>query len=336
VSPRYMSDDLAGSAPDTPPAVTDRALEALLAQWRPGATERIDVERALAQVTARRRADADLGAAVDDLAARRAMRAAAPPAAWKGNALRFAAAMVAVLGATAMWRTIRSGDAQQLFVTERGASKAITLEDGTEVRLGPGSRLTVDAGFATSGRRVALQGEAFFKVTHNAAQPFVIRVGNTRVEDLGTAFLVRESPSREVSVRVTEGAVRITAPVQTSMAKRDSTVMLHAGDGATSTRSGIAVATGAVSTSEGIALAAGRLTFTESSLREVSDALQRWYGVTLVLGDTALANRHVTADLTGEPIARVAAVLGLTLGVDGRVLGDTIELRGAPRVLSRP
>jgi ferric-dicitrate binding protein FerR (iron transport regulator) len=130
--------------------------------------------------------------------------------------------------------------------------------------------------------------------------------------------------------------VRMTAPVQTSMAKRDSTVMLHAGDGATSTLSGIAVAAGAVSQSEGIALAAGRLTFTEASLREVSDALQRWYGVTLVLTDSTLASRHVTADLTGEPLARVAAVLGLTLGVEGRLHGDTIELRGAPRVLSRP
>jgi transmembrane sensor len=331
-----MSDDLAGAAPGTPSAVPDAALESLLTQWRADAHEPIDVERALAQVNARRRADTGVTADVDDLALRRSKRAALQPAFWRQTSFRAAAALMAVISATALWRTLRSGDANQLFVTARGASKAITLEDGTEIRLGPDSRLMVDAGFATSGRNVTLQGEAFFTVAHNAAQPFVIRVGNTRVEDLGTAFLVRESPAREVSVRVTEGTVRMTAPVQTSMAKRDSTVMLHAGDGATSTLSGIAVAAGAVSQSEGIALAAGRLTFTEASLREVSDALQRWYGVTLVLTDSTLASRHVTADLTGEPLARVAAVLGLTLGVEGRLHGDTIELRGAPRVLSRP
>jgi transmembrane sensor len=162
--------------------------------------------------------------------------------------------------------------------------------------------------------------------------PFAIRVGRTTVEDIGTAFLVRESEAQEVSVRVAEGSVRLT----TSAAARDSMVLLRAGDGAVATPTGIAVSAGSVSKSEGDALAAGRLTFTDASLVEVREALHRWYGVTLRLGDTTLANRHVTADFTGEPVSRVATVLGLTLGVSAEAHGDTIELHTAAGAPSRP
>ena len=133
-------------------------------------------------------------------------------------------------------------------------------------------------------------------------------------------------------MRVAEGAVRLT----TTAAAHDSTVMLKAGDGAVASALGITVAPGVVTSTEGVALAAGRLTFTDASLAEVQDALRRWYGVWLIIADSTLASRHVTADFTGEPMSRVAALLGLTLGVTAETHGDTIELHATPGALSRP
>ena len=190
----------------------------------------------------------------------------------------------------------------------------------------------LEAGYGGTHRRVRLEGEAWFRVTHDAAKPFAIRVGTTTVEDVGTAFHVRAGEARTVSVRVAEGVVRMTTPA----AAHDSTVTLRAGDGAVATADGIAVAAGQVTASEGAALAAGRLTFTDASLLEVRESLHRWYGVTLHLGDSAMATRRVTADFTGEPLSRVAAVLGLTLGTQATVHGDTIELHDAAGVRSRP
>ncbi len=49
--------------------------------------------------------------------------------------------------------------------------RSLTLEDGTQVRLGPESALGVD--FTAGERRVRLlKGEAFFDVVPNAARPF--------------------------------------------------------------------------------------------------------------------------------------------------------------------
>lgn len=327
-----MSDELAGDTPEEGTPVHDRALDALMASWSAGAPETIDVEGALARVNARRRAEATV--TVDDLAARRARRAApvATPL-WRAPLFRAAAALIVVAGSLALWRSARGPAAPQTFATTMGVTKDLHLPDGTEVRLGPASSLELAAGYGRSTRRVTLHGEAWFKVVHNEAMPFAIRVGETTVEDVGTAFQVRESEGRRaVSVRVAEGAVRLT----TTAASRDSSVMLKAGDGAVASSSGITVAVGAVSATETSALAAGRLTFADAPMSEVQESLQRWYGVTLVMSDSTLANRHVTADFTGEPIERVRAVIGLTLGATATQRGDTIALRAGTGVQSRP
>jgi len=326
-----MSDETTGPVPDEELPVTEAALDTLLAQWVTTSPDTVDVEAALARVTARRLAE---GASVpDDLAGRRATRKVITPTPpfWQRGGVRIAAALVLVLGATAIWQGTRSPTAAE-YRTGIGASQAITLRDGTEVRLGPASSLALDAGFGRDHRHLTLHGEAWFRVTHNEKMPFAIRVGTTTVEDVGTAFLVRESSQREVSVRVAEGVVRLT----TTAAAHDSTVLLQAGDGAVATALGITVAPGVVTSTEGVASAAGRLTFNDASLAEVQDALRRWYGVSLIIADSALASRHVTADFTGEPMSRVAAVLGLTLGVNAEAHGDTIELHAASGVPSRP
>jgi len=329
-----MSNELSGREPDEPIRVDDPALDAVLVRWGATSPETIDVEGALRRVIARRDALPPVSEpASDDLARRRAARRESAPVVpfWRRNGVRAAAAMFLVAGAAAVWRSTTPTDRAVSYATTTGMSKQIRLADGTEVRLGPASSLDVAAGFGRTHRRVTLHGEAWFEVTHDETMPLAIKVGTATVEDVGTAFQVRESLAREVSVRVTEGIVTLTSPAAT----RDTSVTLRAGDGAVATAAGIVVATGAVTATEGAALASGHLMFTDASLTEVRDALHRWYGVTLVLGDSALATRRVTADFTSEPVTRVAAVLGLTLGVSADARGDTIELRtsGTP---SRP
>jgi transmembrane sensor len=326
-----MSDEMAGRVPGDGTPVHDAALDAMMAQWVHSTADGIDVEGALAAVNSRRLAES-VAVGRDDLSARRSQREGVRMVPqWQRPAFRAAAAVIAVIGVTALWRGTRTTAAES-YVTTTGTSQDIHLADGTEIRLGPASRVTLDAGFGRGRRSVTLQGEAWFKVSHDASRPFAIRVGTTTVEDIGTAFLVRESPTRAVTVRVAEGTVRLT----TRAAAHDSTVTLRAGDGAVATAGGITVAAGVVSATEGVALAAGRLAFNDASLVEVQDALHRWYGVRLIIADNALAARHVTADFTGEPVSRVAAVLGLTLGVNAESRGDTIELHGAAGVPTRP
>jgi transmembrane sensor len=52
------------------------------------------------------------------------------------------------------------------------------------------------------------EGQAYFKVAHDASRPFVVTAGDTRVTALGTEFDVRLAPGR-LAVTLVTGRVRV-------------------------------------------------------------------------------------------------------------------------------
>ena len=102
---------------------------------------------------------------------------------WQRNGLRAAAAVVLLVGAGLVWRSLESGAghtpavAAQRFASAVGERDSVRLSDGSRVVLGPGSLLTVNEGFGASAREVELHGEAFFDVVHDQARPFTVHAG---------------------------------------------------------------------------------------------------------------------------------------------------------------
>lgn len=68
--------------------------------------------------------------------------------------------------------------------------QSVSLPDGTEVQLGPGSKLTYPSEFSSGKREVSLDGQAFFDVYKNPRKPFVVHTADMDIEALGTAFEV--------------------------------------------------------------------------------------------------------------------------------------------------
>jgi transmembrane sensor len=89
--------------------------------------------------------------------------------------------------------------------TRVGEQRMLALEDGTRVYLNTDSEVVVQFDHRT--RRVELRrGEALFEVAHNPDRPFVVAVGQSQIQALGTAFVVRSDPL-QVSVTLVEGSV---------------------------------------------------------------------------------------------------------------------------------
>lgn len=162
--------------------------------------------------------------------------AARPAAAADGRSNRHALrmAMSALLGAAAMvavilaWQWLgrdtgaattpamneadRNGMAY--LQTSGGEKVTLTLADGTEVVLNSNSRLEYPHRFKGGERAVRLQGEAFFKVRHDEARPFIVDAHGVVTEDLGTAFNICGRAENDCRVTVVEGSVRVTAKRQ--------------------------------------------------------------------------------------------------------------------------
>lgn len=88
-------------------------------------------------------------------------------------------------------------------------STTLVLSDGTEVMMKPKSTLIYPRQFAANVRKVSLQGEAFFKVTHDASKPFLVYSNKIVTRVLGTSFHVKAC-REDVTVEVVTGKVLVS------------------------------------------------------------------------------------------------------------------------------
>ena len=74
-----------------------------------------------------------------------------------------------------------------LSTPRKGQYQAI-LPDGTKVWLNAESSLRYPTAFTGGERRIELKGEAYFEVSHNTKQPFIVETASQQVKVLGTEF----------------------------------------------------------------------------------------------------------------------------------------------------
>ncbi|MFD2036678.1 FecR family protein [Belliella marina] len=75
--------------------------------------------------------------------------------------------------------------------TQRGQEYGVMLADGTKVFVNSMSAITYPVSFNSNERRVKLNGEAFFEVSHNPDMPFIVEVDDMEVKVLGTSFNIK-------------------------------------------------------------------------------------------------------------------------------------------------
>ncbi len=97
----------------------------------------------------------------------------------------------------------------QTILADNG-NRVVVLPDHSTVTLKSGSSLSYPRTFASNERNVSLQGEAFFEVTHNEKQPFVISAQSVNVKVLGTSFDVAAGDT-SARVVVATGRVQMTS-----------------------------------------------------------------------------------------------------------------------------
>ncbi|WP_374132866.1 FecR domain-containing protein [Sphingomonas sp. 28-62-20] len=204
--------------------------------------------------------------------------------------------------------------------TAQGERRAITLADGTSIEISGGTRLRLDH----DDMRIAVleQGEATFHVRHDAARPFVVMAGTTKIRDLGTVFNVARQ-DKNLSVEVAEGSV---------LYQPDSeAVKLLPGDAlsADETRGRVTLSKIAPALVGG--WRSGRLSFSGQSLDHVAATLSRLYGTNLILAADLSARPftgmvHFTGDAERD-VPHLASLIGANWRRDGKrwILSD-----GAP------
>lgn len=154
----------------------------------------------------------------------------------------------------------------------------VVLGDGTKVWVNSDSRLEFATRFTPKSREVTLYGEAYFEVARDEARPFFVRMGNARIQVLGTSFNVTAyQEEQEVKVALLQGKVRLEAEKNACVLKPGEIATLDKRTGGTTVCEGNVEAMAAWRT--------GRFDFEDMALEELAVRLYRWYGVRFEFAD---------------------------------------------------
>lgn len=94
-------------------------------------------------------------------------------------------------------------------IVPKGKRTHLVLSDGTKIYVNSASRIIYPTVFATDKRMIAIEGEAYLEVAHNAKKPFIVKTKGIDVRVLGTSFNINAYEQDNISVVLVEGQVEI-------------------------------------------------------------------------------------------------------------------------------
>jgi transmembrane sensor len=260
------------------------------------------------------RADAELSA--DDFPPEAANddwgEAEAPAPRRYGRAIRAFVAIAAclVLAFVALpW--LGFGSERYEVATAAGQTMTVPLGDGSMATLNGGTRLILDHNDSRFAELEA--GEATFTIRHDSGHPFVVRAGEHRIQDVGTAFNMVHEGER-LTIEVIEGAVQYH--------RREADISLTAGQTLHVRERGGQPTIGRRDPGMIAGWRHGQLSYRGEPLERVGRDLARSLGAEISV-DPAVARMPVTGSV--RVAGRSAAVLtgfAATLGMEARRDGD--------------
>ena len=190
-----------------------------------------------------------------------------------------AAAVAAILVASFMTYRIVTAPFVHSFHNADTVAMHVAMPDGTDVWLSPGTTLSYDDTFRIDGRNVELDGEAYFDVTHDAGQPFVVTAPAFRVRVLGTVFNVRSFSGEPVAeATLAEGSVAL------QHAGGRNLICLHPGQQAVYDAEAELLEVNEVPVGDLLLIRYGVVTLDNATLPEIVARIERTYGVSLRIG----------------------------------------------------
>jgi len=208
-----------------------------------------------------------------------------------------------------------------------GKKSQLILADGTKVWMNAGSRMAFPTKFTGKKREIFLEGEAYFEVTHNQNQPFLVNSGEITIKVLGTKFNISAYKSDKLLETVLiEGSVAVSERSALRFMKNETILSPH--QKASYDRSDHTLAVKYEPDVEAaIAWTEGWFKFSQQSLNDVLTKLQRYYNVQFVFDGQFPAVDLITGKLDLKTsVESVMVVLADVANINYRMDGSKIYI----------
>jgi transmembrane sensor len=239
------------------------------------------------------------------------------------NIWKVAAVLIILLGFSGMLYFYLTIPANVVVIAQASNLEQV-LPDGSVVSLHAGSQITYPEKFSAKNRNVELEGEAYFKVTHDKTKPFIVASRDAMVKVLGTEFNVNtHATTGTMEVVLTSGKVSVYYK-QIPQNK----VLLVPGEKAEFVTDRKEIHKTTNTDPNYMAWKTRVLVFNNETMAQVVNTLQNVYQTRVKIADTKLSGCRVTAEFDNQTLNSVLEVLKQTLGFEVKQTGGNIEISG--------
>jgi len=226
-----------------------------------------------------------------------------------------------------VFTVLKTPPGTNVFETEIGENRGVTLADGSVISLGGNTRIEV--ALSDKVRTIELtRGEALFKVAKDSARPFKVRAGDATIIAVGTEFNVERDSDRDV-VSVTEGQVVVKPvgllPLLQGFKPKLRSVHVDAGQQTTAGSAGIEEPTKMEDPATGWQI--GHLAFRLQPLRYVLEDVNRYAHKPIVLETESMGSLIITGTVERENIGGWVKSLEHAFDLQATEEADQIVLR---------
>jgi len=165
-----------------------------------------------------------------------------------------------------------------------------------------------------------LNGEAWFNVTPNPAQPFIITAGPIQIKVIGTSFNVRTN-NDAIEVAVKTGVVR--------MFNNIDSISVTAGQKGIYQISTRQFVIKEKFNSNEVAYATKYFNFENATLKEIAGQLQKAYGIKIIITNKNIENCTLSSSFDNKSIEYIFDVLAMTLNIQYRIEQKTVYISGS-------
>ncbi|HEV8515345.1 MAG TPA: FecR family protein [Cyclobacteriaceae bacterium] len=239
---------------------------------------------------------------------------------------RIAAAILLLIGFSAafyFFNSSKQSPSTIVWETRQTSNEVaeLNLPDGSAVKINRKSVIKWQRKFDGRDREILLEGEAYFDVAHDPGKPFVVSTQEVKIKVLGTAFNILDNKEqKEIETIVTRGKVL--------MYTRDRQIVIEAGMKGTYHKQTKELTLTKMKNSNSIAYATHSLSFSESTLKDVTDQLSRAYGVQFIFENKKIQDCRLTTECQNKSLAFIMDVISESLNLTYTIKNNTVYISG--------
>jgi transmembrane sensor len=211
--------------------------------------------------------------------------------------------------------------------TLKGQKLTIHLNDGTEVILNSGSKITYPLKFSDNERKVDIEGEAFFEVSPDPNRPFLVRSSNIETKVLGTSFNIQSIPELGIyKVALVTGKLMVEKVTINSNVDKMGAMVLNPGEMADLDSESGQLSKLPFNVEEFTAWKDGVIYFKDAGHRKVINTLENWYGVEIQTIGKPQREWKFTSKIQKDNLKNVLEILKAAQDIDYNIHGNKVEI----------